>query len=288
MLRPRSLMFIVAIVPSALVLQAPQFRTSVDVVPIYVLVMGPDGRVVTNLTRDDFVLRDNGRLQDIVNFSSAEQPITAALLLDVSGSMANTFARVRSAAIHFVQALHSDDRLRIGSFSDEVAISPHLTSDKSILTRVLTEELWLGDGTALWRAANSAMTSLATEGGRRVVVIISDGDDSETDSSIRKRAMESVRQRAVAEAFLFCAIEIQGKGISSDLSRLTELTGGGHVSLPADGNLDLAFEALLSNLRHQYLLGFSAVAPLGATHKISVSVKQPGYRVQAPLEVFVR
>ena len=94
-------------------------------------------------------------------------------MLDMSNSMFEQFGQVREAALHFVNLLGPADRARIGSFGDEVALSPHLTGDTRVLARVLEEELWPGGPTPLWSALHAAMGSLASEPGRKV---ISDAD----------------------------------------------------------------------------------------------------------------
>src|SRR5262245_58347341 len=141
-----------ALVVLALAMPDAQFRSSVSSVAVYATVADSSGRLVTDLTRDDFVIRDNGRPVDISLFSNDPQPITVAVMLDMSGSMVSRFMRVRSSTIEFIEAMLPTDRAQIGTFGDEVSVSPMLTSDKAILTRVLRQELWPGGATPLWNA----------------------------------------------------------------------------------------------------------------------------------------
>src|SRR5436305_480828 len=158
--------------------QQPVFRGGARTVPVYATVHDQDGRLVSNLSKGDFVILDEGNPVPITTFSNDILPITVAVMLDMSVSMTGEHVRVREAALQFVDRLLPPDRVRIGTFGDEIALSPWLTGDKARLARVLREEVWPGGGTPLWSAMQAAMLSLATETGRRVVLTLSDGVDT--------------------------------------------------------------------------------------------------------------
>lgn len=258
--------------------QNPAFRASVHMVAVYPLVSGPDGRMVTDLTASDFVVLDNGQPADISVFSSDTQPITAALLLDMSSSMDDHLVRVRQAALGFVKAIGPADRVRIGTFGSEIALSPLLTGDKTILSRVLREELWPGGSTPLWTALDLGMRSLATESGRRTIVVVTDGVDTSTATQ------DAVVSRAVSGLFMVYAIGLEGKGLSTKLVSLIARTGGGHFNLQRADDLGSAFARLMEELQQQYLVGFTPAVLDGRTHQLEVRVKRPGLQVKAPTE----
>ena len=256
--------------------QTQVFRSSVDLVAIYPLVTGGDGRIATNLRREDFTVLDNGRPADIAIFSSDRQPITASLLLDMSASMEDRWARVRDAAMRFVDALDRGDRLQIGTFGSEIAISPHLTGDKAILGRVLREELWPGGSTPLWTAMQAGMQSLAAEGGRRTIVMVTDG----VDTSGARHAQ--IAERAVRDRFMVYAIGFEGKGLGPRLVDLINETGGGRFDLKKGEDLGMAFLNVADELRHQYLIGFTPAALDGLAHSLEVRINRPGFTVRSP------
>jgi VWFA-related protein len=136
------------------------FRASVKAVPIYVSVIDDSGHLVTDLTRDDFQILDNGRPVEIAVFDNHVQRITGVLLLQ---ALSSQFQREREAASAFVHVLASEDRICIGSLGSEVAISPILSGDKPTLSRILDEEFWPGGGSPLWRGIDSAMRALSSE-----------------------------------------------------------------------------------------------------------------------------
>jgi Ca-activated chloride channel family protein len=256
-----------------------QFRSSVSSVAVYATVSDRSGRLVTDLTRDDFTVRDNGRPVDISLFSNDPQPITVAVMLDMSGSMLSRFQRVRNSTIEFIEALLPADRAQIGTFGDEVSVSPMLTSDKAVLMRVLHQELWPGGATPLWNALDAAMMALSKESGRRVVLALTDGGDS----CIFRRcsSFDDVQKRAVREGFMVYAIGMERPGLASEIVELAEETGGGHYEIKADDDLTSTFIRIADELRRQYLIGFAPLERDGRMHRLDVAVRRNGLTVRA-------
>jgi len=184
------------VVPAAQ--QAPQFRTGTHNVPVYVTAIDATGRLVTDLTQDDFLLFDNGQPQAITNFANNTQPITVVVMLDRSGSVEEHFPLIEGAAAEFVQHLTLEDAARIGSFAERIQLDPvAFTNDREVLLEILKTELQPIGPTPLWNATNVAMTALTTQPGRRVVLVFTDGMDAPlsgrpnvTFADIRKRAEE--------------------------------------------------------------------------------------------------
>ena len=159
--------------------QAPVLRGGVHTVPIYASVVDATGRLVTDLKKEDFVVLDNGKPQELSVFAADRQPITIVVMLDRSGSVKQQFDQVRAAAEQFVKNLGDDDRARIGSFSTAVRIEPTtFTSDRNELVRILHDELLTSGPTPLWNATSEAMKALTPETGRRVVLVFTDGYDN--------------------------------------------------------------------------------------------------------------
>lgn len=250
------------------------FRAGTDVVAIYVSVADASGRLATHLDRDQFLVFDNGKPSPIVMFSDDEVPITMVLMLDVSGTMSREFDRVRAAATHVIDTLPAADRLRIGTFGDEVAVSPILTNDGAVLRRILAEEMWPSNTTTLWSGLRAAMDSLSGEKGRRVVLAITDGLDG-----CRCPSPPVVRQ-AVAGEFILYAVSIEGRPLTQDMTDIVATSGGAHFELPRTGDLNETFERIMFELHHQYSIGIKPAAD-GRTHKLEVRMRQPGLIARA-------
>src|SRR5215213_10215491 len=124
--------------PSA---QQPTFKSGARTVAVYATVESK-GRLVPDLTREDFEVRDNGKLRPITVFSSEVQPISVVMMLDRSGSMRGNFGIVEAAGEAFVRALSADDKARIGSFAEKIQLDPeNFISDQAELIRVLRTKL---------------------------------------------------------------------------------------------------------------------------------------------------
>lgn len=268
--------------------QEPLFRSRIDIVPIYTTVADAQGRLVPDLVQDDFDVFDNGKAVEIAVFSNDPQPITVVAMLDMSGSRTGTFLRVRAGMQEFVRALLPGDRVRIGTYGHEISLSPLLTGSQSDLMRVLDEELWPGGGTPTWNAVDAALTSLAGERGRRVVLVLTDNGESDTLPG-RRAGYTDVYRRATRESYLVYAISlpllVKAHGIVSKLrSAMIELahdTGGGYIDLGPGDPLAPTFRRVAEELRHQYLIGFRPAIWDGKEHKLEVTLKRRGLTARA-------
>jgi Ca-activated chloride channel family protein len=269
-------------------LQVPTFRSGVRTVAVYATVQDREGRLVPDLTQADFQILDNGTPVPITTFSNEVLPFTAVLLLDMSNSILPAYFVVRESALGFVLSLSPQDRLRIGTFGREVALSPLLTNDQEELARIVEEELWPLGPTPLWRAATAGMDSLANEPGRRVILILSDGLDSGgiTNCAPLIRDLRGaigacpnrsdVMKQAQTGEFMFYAIGIPRTSVDGGLVSIVEETGGGHFSLTRDTDLNATFRRVAEELRHQYVLGFTPAVLDGKTHKLEVRPTRQG------------
>jgi Ca-activated chloride channel family protein len=271
------------------------FRSGVRTVAVYTTVRDREGRLVPDLTQDDFQILDNGKPVAITTFSNDILPFTAALLLDMSNSMVegSGYVRVRASALQFVQKLLPADRVRIGTFGREVALSPLLTSDKAVLARVLEEELWPGGGTPLWRASKEGMDSLVSEPGRRVILLLTDGGDGPRDNDCAPLVFDprgpigpcpnrsDVRKQAQNDGVMFYGIGLEGSGLDQGLTDIADETGGGHFELKRNAELEATFERVADELHHQYVLGFAPVVLDGTTHQLEVRLTRPGLTARA-------
>jgi VWFA-related protein len=187
-----------------------QFQSAVHTVSIHATAVDAQGRVVTDLQRDDFEVYDDGRRQALTLFDNGIQPITIVVMLDRSGSVRAHFDLVRDAAKAFVANLLPDDRARIGSFADSIRIGPdRFTSDQQELTRILDHDLLPAGGTPLWNATSSALDALSAEAGRRVVLIFTDGWD--TPGLGRNISYEALLQRVQREETMLYAIGLSAE-----------------------------------------------------------------------------
>ena len=209
----------VALVSAAPQTQPPSFQAGTRTVAVYATVTNPRGRLVTDLSREDFAVDDNGKRQTLTLFANEIQPITLVMLLDRSGSMKPNFELEEQAAEAFVRAMLPNDKARIGSFGNRIQIDPaEFTSDRDALVRILHTELQKDGPTPLWNAVNTAIDKLLLEPGRRVVLVFTDGVDKPMNFSNHNRSLKDVMKRAEEDNIMVYAIGLAGQNGMPDFA----------------------------------------------------------------------
>ena len=140
--------------PSA---QQPTFRGRSELVRVFVTVMDRDGRLVTNLAQNDFEARDDGKPQPITVFDNSPLPIRLIVMLDVSGSMVGNLPLLHAASTQLFARLRPEDAARVGTFGNDVEISPTFTKDARALRDALPSMISPEAPTPLWRAIYEAL-----------------------------------------------------------------------------------------------------------------------------------
>jgi Ca-activated chloride channel homolog len=274
------------------------FHSASRTVAVYVTVSDTTGKLVPDLTQDDFEIYDNGRKQTITLFDSGVQPITVVMMLDRSGSMAQNFRLVRNAAEQFVGLLLPGDKARIGSFANRIQVDPReFTNSKRDLIEILRTELQEPGPTPLWNAVNVGITSLLHQDGRRVILVFTDGIDHPIGSnniSFHDVARNAEEQDVMVFAIGFAGREGSGRRargtggglgtfslpnrdddplIDKGLPKIAAMTGGGYYELRSPANLGPTFKGIADELHKQYALAFTPEKLDGKTHKIEVRIK---------------
>jgi Ca-activated chloride channel family protein len=266
--------------------QQPTFKSDTGaVVSIFATVIDRTNRLVPDLIRDDFEVLDNDRPQPLTLFENEARPISVVLMLDTSASMTGNLKLLQDAAEQFLIRLMPGDKAKVGAFNDKIELSGHFTNDRDELVSEL-RQLDYGNATRLFDAAALSIDELAPLEGRRVLVILSDGED--TSSRI---GFGAVMDRARSDDIMIYAI-----GLASDffdgtrmvrsrpdggLRRLADETGGGYFELKKTSDLAPTFTRVAQELHSQYVLGFVAQRLDNRVHKLTVRLKQPGMTARA-------
>ncbi len=192
--------------------QPPSFKGTTRTVAVYATVTNGQGRLVPNLTREDFAVDDDGKRQDLTVFANDLQPITVVMLLDRSGSMKPNLDLEEKAAEAFVRSMAVEDKARIGSFSKYVQIDPlDFTSDHDVMFNILRNELQSDGPTPLWNAVDRGIDKLLIEQGRRVILVFTDGVDEPLNFSGKNKSLKDVMKRAEEQDVMVYAIGLAGQ-----------------------------------------------------------------------------
>lgn len=288
-------------------------------VQVPVVVSERGGRYVSDMTRDEFAIFEDGVKQSVELFGSIEEPFSVALLLDSSGSTQSNLEQIKAAATAFLGNVRPRDRVMIVSFNDSVEVLSELTNDATQLAAAV-QSIRSGEFTQVYEAVYTAVWErLRDLPGRKAVIVFTDGVDTASSEisledtldaviecediivyPIRYATREDVERKLEAKARLSpnanenAATEAkleQGRreldrayrAADEYLQQLGDMSGG--VVHRADhlGDLKPALGKIAEELRHQYLLGYYPTNKQKdeKSRRISVRVTRPGVIVRA-------
>jgi Ca-activated chloride channel homolog len=256
-------------------------RTEV-VVPVSVF--GKDGKWVSGLTRANFRIYEDGKEQTIAEFESPTQlPLQVAVLMDTSSSVKRKLKFQQDAAYSFVTSVirKSGDRALYATFDSQVSLRTDFTRNTTELTRAIDASKAGGNTRmfdAVYRVCEEKMMDLPGQS-RGVLVVISDGVDTESDRSLEE-AIE-MAQRANVTIFGISTRNYSdinagiAKGsVDKELDRLCVDTGG-RTFLPYERiELERAFQGISETLTKQYVIFYEPqnTARDGKFRRIKVEV----------------
>ncbi len=191
------LLLCVAFAPPATMAQDEDdpIRVNTNLIQLNVGVADNKGNAVLNLSRNDFVVYEDGVKQEIVSFEPAQAPFSLVLLLDVSGSTLNFRQTLKQAAIRFIDALSPEDRVAVIAFNNKVRTLQNFTTDHKKIAYAIEDVDGHGD-TDFYKALKYSLEQLAKEGKRRkAVIVLTDG----VDTDLRKQDAVSAAQAKTDE-----------------------------------------------------------------------------------------
>jgi Ca-activated chloride channel family protein len=269
--------------------QQAVFKGGVDIVNVTATVTDNDGRFISNLRKEDFVVSDDGVPQEIVSFSSERVPVSLGVLLDVSGSMTeDKMAAARAAINRFVfELLGDDDELFLAEFAVRALMLQTWTQDRGTFSRAMdrANQGRPAFGTAVFDAVAATLPAAATGvHTKKALLLISDGNDNRSNTAV-KRVQDLIRGSEVL-VYALGVDDSTGRGSggvdTGTLRKLTDDTGGRTEVVRGFNNLDGATQRLAAELNQQYLIGYAAPPQRdGRWHEIKVEVRKRGAKVRA-------
>jgi Ca-activated chloride channel family protein len=267
----------------------PNIRVDVHLVRVLATVKDANGGLIGDLAKNDFAILDNNAPQQISVFERrTEQPLSVALLVDCSGSTAKDLRFEIDSVSRFLKALfkegNPEDTVALYSFNYQVTAETRFSHNQTELDRKL-RLLHGSAGTSMYDAVYFASRDLERRGGRKVLVVVTDGGD--TTSSKNYQAALNAAQAADSVMYPILIIPIAndaGRNLGGEHALTTLASGtGGRVFEPTLGaSLDKAFSDILQELRTQYLLAFYPKdVPLTKDrfHHLEVRVARPGLQI---------
>ena len=261
--------------------QALEVAESVHVAAVQVpaLVTGRDGRFARGLHQADFTLLEDDRVQHIDTLIDDSLPLELIVAVDMSGSMEDAMPQVRDAVKRLLARLRPGDTTTLVGFNDTMFVLVESETDPE-LREAAVEGLLPWGGTALYDATVSAVELVREQRGRRGVIVFSDGDDRH--SVVRKEeALARIQEGQVVVYTVGF-----GRGRSARFREtLTAFAhaSGGRAFFPERSNaLDAAFDSILDELSHQYVLSYvSDATDARDWRRLEVKARCEGCKVRA-------
>ena len=216
-------------------------------------ISNPRGAAIPPLAPQNFVVEENGQnVGSVAAYALAlsPTPLSIAMAIDISGSM-NDQGKIqgaKAAAKTFVATLRPIDRVELIAFSDKVTVVAPFTNDHTVLNQTI-DKLAANGNTQLYDATNQAVNDVLRSSGTRVVIVLTDGEDTASRASL-----SSVLGLAHQTDTPIYTIGL-GNDVKDDvLGRMASDSSGVYFKAPKANDLDSAFRLLSEQLQHEYEL----------------------------------
>jgi Ca-activated chloride channel family protein len=264
-----------------------RFRSGVDLTSFAATVTDKKGNIVTNLTRDDFEVIEDGRKQAVDYFAQgdgdAAPPMHLGLMVDASGSMQADMKLAQGAAIKFLNMLPAAQDITLVDFDTQVRITRYPQRDFPRLVERIRQRK--ADGmTALYDALGTYLDGADSQDGRKVMVMYTDGADSRSALSFSETM--TLLKASNVTIYAIGLVENTGSArhqLQMTLRQLVEATGGQAFFPAAMKDVDSAYEKVLAEINGQYHLGYQSTNTVkdGAWRKVDIRLKRPDLRVRS-------
>jgi Ca-activated chloride channel homolog len=280
--------------PSAAAQKPDVLHLDTRLVSVALNVVDEHGAPVPGLTVDDFELAEDNKPQKISFFDTeSSTPLEIVLAIDASGSVMSDERLERDAAKSFVKSLlRPQDRLDLMSFADDVAEVVPFTNDTKRIESGLGR-MQRGDATALYDAVYLASQRLAEvptiNGARRVVVLITDGENTTRHGSYDAALEQAERAGAMIYSLIIVPIDAdagRNTGGEHALIQMADDTGGKYYYVVDKQDLSPAFQHVSADLRTQYTVGYYAPrrgVDSSDLRQIRLRLKDPALRARYTL-----
>jgi VWFA-related protein len=278
----------------------PTLKVMTRLVAISAVVKSKDGEPKTGLSKEDFVLKQDGKEQPIGYFSlGSELPLTFALMVDTSSSQETFIGDESLASDVFFQTMlgRPEDRAMLVQFGASVLQLKSMTNSANALHLALSHlsgRTSAPGGTLLYDAIYVvAKNFLANERGRKAMVILSDGDDHGSSHSLAEAIEQAQRGDVQIYSILYSlrdSLSGSNTGVApaidtglGALQKLSESTGGHVFTVSPTSSLRDIFAQIGQDLRLQYELGYKPPPDTqpNSYHKLELKAKDKKLTVQA-------
>lgn len=255
------------------------FKKQVQEVFLHATVVDDTGRMVTNLTRNDFQIFQNGKAEAITSFQREDVPVAIGIVIDNSGSMRDKRARVNEAVMNLIKASNSQDEVFVVNFGQTPYLDQDFTSDPHLLEAALRQTSSRGS-TALYDAVVASSIHLRNNPrlNKKVLILITDGQDNMSRETLQD-AMRKLQSNKGATVY---AIGLTEEGMTRSgrqaLQDLASSTGGVAFFPQSLDEVNDISRNVARDIRSQYTIAYNPGPNIGTGYQaIRVEAHAPGY-----------
>lgn len=255
------------------------FKKQVQEVFLHATVVDEMGRPVTNLTRNDFQIFQNGQPETITSFEREDVPVAIGILIDNSGSMRDKRTRVNEAVMNLIKASNPQDEVFVVNFGQTPYLDQDFTSDPHLLEAALHQTSSRGS-TALYDAVVASSVHLRNNPrlNKKVLIVITDGQDNMS----RETPQDAMRKLQSNKGATVYAIGLTDEGMTRSgrqaLQDLASSTGGvAFFPQNADEVNDIS-RTVAHDIRTQYTIAYNPGPNIGKGYQtIRAEAHTPGH-----------
>jgi len=278
-------------------------RLRAEEVLLNVTVIDPYGRQATDLGKNEFIIAEDGKRQDIASFIVSSVPVNVVMLLDASGSVVGEISSLRDAAMNFVRQLGPEDKVSVIEFHSKVELIQDWTSNADELQHAITWRFRPGmvrtpDGrstygtTSLYDALYlTAEEQLAKVEGRKAIILLTDGHDTSSELTYEQILASVIKSGAVVYTIskARAVMALVPRFIVPTLKRaeylMTDLstrTGGRLFSPLKDEEMKDIYAQVARELKNQYIITYipKNEERNGQLRRVNVYLTRAGYSVR--------
>ena len=260
-----------------------QFRLKMDVklVEVYVSVTDGKGKPIQGLQSTDFRVLEDGREQQIHAFETSTSSMTLALLIDTTGSVANELPHVKNAISRLLSSLGPEDSVGIFTFATNLTpLSAFGTDRRATLGALLQTRA--GGQTALFDSLVQLSREVSRIGGKKAILLFTDGDDNSSVVSLESSMRETQRVGVPIYAMLY-GRALEDSRLLKRIEEIAKSTGGSAFRVRQSDDLPAVFERIGEDMQDLYYLGYHSNSESKAEwHALKVNVPgQPKLNIKA-------
>jgi len=315
--RPLLQSLIICLLSVSVVLSSQQrLRVDVRLVNVSATLTDSNGRYIGNLTKDDFILEEDGVPQEITHFSQDQNiPVSVGIVFDTSGSMENKMRTATSALDRFVRTIHEDDDIFLLTFASRIDLRQDFTNNRDKLAKAFHNITATG-ATVLYDAVGEALIKIKSgRHQKRAILLVTDGEDNRSTTSLADLVQQLHESEVLTYALGIAPmtyaepsehvpfnwpprrgglrLPTSSRRDTVDMNVLQTMAheSGGRAYVVSDslvgagGNIDKILGQIAQELRSQYTLGFYPKHPDDSRfHTLTVRTRsglvaraRPGY-----------